>query len=346
VRLSGSVKIQITFLSKPAPTGFPFSQIAIYWKNIQSWEQFMHVEAPCKVNLHLRILEKRSDGFHNLESVFALLAFGDSLEVSVLPGRSGATSLVMEPDGRNGPGFSWNELASLAPEKNLVYKAAVLFREQTGFDGDLSVKITKSVPPGSGLGGGSSDAAAALCAFNSVAGKPLSPGKLLAAAARLGSDVPFFLSGGTAAWVSGRGEVLQPLFPSFSEYGVLLIFPGFQSATAEAYDFLDKNREKADEGPAKDELIAALEKSPALWPFKNDFLLAFLANGGDRRDCYASILGGLEDSGALFRGLSGSGSACFGVYRSKKDAERAKIDLETKYCVQNTNFLALRPFWH
>jgi 4-diphosphocytidyl-2-C-methyl-D-erythritol kinase len=322
----------------------------IYWKNIRLWNNFMHIEAPCKVNLHLRVLEKRSDGFHNLESVFALLAFGDSLEISVLPGKSGLTGLVMEPDDRApDPGLLWNEAVCLPPEQNIVYRAAVLFREQSGFDGDLSVKIRKFVPPGSGLGGGSSDAAAALFAFNCVAGKPLSSEKLLAVAARLGSDVPFFLLGGTAAWVSGRGERLQPLFPPFSGYGVLLVFPGFQSATAEAYDFLDKNRGNgAEEGPApaKDELIAALEKSPALWPFKNDFLSAFLENGGDRRDRYASILSSLEDSGALFRGLSGSGSACFGVYRSKEDAGRAKIDLEKKYCVQNTNFLALRPFWH
>jgi 4-diphosphocytidyl-2-C-methyl-D-erythritol kinase len=307
----------------------------------------MYVEAPCKVNLHLRILEKRSDGFHNLESVFALLAFGDSLEVSVLPGSSGVTGLVMEPEGCSG--LFRDEIVSLPPEKNIVYKAAALFRGETGFDGDLSVKIRKAVPPGSGLGGGSSDAAAALFAFNCVAGKPLSPEKLLAAAARLGSDVPFFLSGETAAWVSGRGELLRPLFPPFSGYGVLLVFPGFQSATAEAYDFLDKNRENgAGEAPApaRDELIAALEKPPSQWPFKNDFLSAFLENGGDRGDRYASILGSLEDSGALFRGLSGSGSACFGVYRSGDDAERAKIDLKAKYCVQNTNFLALRPFWH
>jgi 4-diphosphocytidyl-2-C-methyl-D-erythritol kinase len=297
------------------------------------------------VNLHLRILGKRSDGFHNLESVFALLAFGDSLEVSVLPGSSGLTSLVMEPDGRLG--LFRNEIASLPPEKNIVYRAAALFREETGFDGGLSVKIKKSVPPGSGLGGGSSDAAAALRAFNAVAGRPLSAEKLPDIAARLGSDVPFFLAGGTAAWVSGRGERLQLLAPPFQEYGVLLVFPGFQSATAEAYAFLDKNRENgADESPvpAKDELIAALEKDPALWPFRNDFLSAFLKT--DRGDRYASILDDLEDSGALFRGLSGSGSACFGVYRSKKDAARAKIDLEKKYCVQNTNFLALRPFWH
>ncbi|MDR0402274.1 MAG: 4-(cytidine 5'-diphospho)-2-C-methyl-D-erythritol kinase [Treponema sp.] len=307
----------------------------------------MRIEAPCKVNLHLRILEKRSDGFHNLESVFALLAFGDSLEVSVLSGKSGLTSLEMEPNGLSGS--LWNEIAAFPQEQNLVYKAASLFREQTGFDGDLSVKIRKSVPPGSGLGGGSSDAAAALFAFNSAAGKPLSAERLLDIARRLGSDVPFFLSGGTAAWVSGRGELLQPLFPPFSEYGVLLVFPGFQSDTARAYDFLDKNREKGtDETPApgKDELIAALDKNPARWPYKNDFLSAFLENGGDRGARYASILGGLEESGALFRGLSGSGSACFGVYRSKKDAERAKTGLETKYCVQNTNFLALRAFWH
>jgi 4-diphosphocytidyl-2-C-methyl-D-erythritol kinase len=308
----------------------------------------MRIEAPCKVNLHLRILEKRSDGFHNLESVFALLAFGDSLEVSVLPGKSGSTGVVMEPKGRLVS--SWNkEIVSLPPEKNLVYKAASLFRELTGFSGDFSVKIGKSVPSRSGLGGGSSDAAAALFAFNSIAGKPLSTEKLLAAALRLGSDVPFFLSGGTAAWVYGRGEFMEPLFPSLSQYGVLLVFPGFQNVTAEAYDLLDKNRKNGGDGysgPAKNEIIAALGKNPALWPYENDFLSLFLKNGGDRRDRYVTILDSLEDTGALFRGLSGSGSACFGVYGAKEDAERAKISLEKKYCVQNTNFLALRPFWH
>ncbi|MDR0586652.1 MAG: 4-(cytidine 5'-diphospho)-2-C-methyl-D-erythritol kinase, partial [Treponema sp.] len=219
------------------------------------------------MNLHLRILEKRPDGYHNLESVFALLAFGDSLEVSVLPGKSGSTSVIMEPKGR--PAALCNEeIASLPPEKNLVYKAASLFRELTGFDDDFSVNIKKLVPPGSGLGGGSSDAAAALFAFNSVTGKPLSPEKLLAAAARIGSDVPFFLSGETAAWVSGRGEFLEPLFPLLSRYGVLLVFPGFQSVTAEAYNFLDKSRESGAEKspvPAKTEIVAALKKNPAFW---------------------------------------------------------------------------------
>ncbi|MDR1507972.1 MAG: 4-(cytidine 5'-diphospho)-2-C-methyl-D-erythritol kinase [Treponema sp.] len=310
----------------------------------------LRVKAPCKVNLHLRILEKRPDGFHNLESVFALLDFGDSLEVSLLPGASGALDLVMKPESRLSGAQA---LAALPAEQNLVYRAAALFRDYSGFAGNFSVKIGKFVPPGSGLGGGSSDAAAALLAFNSFAGNPLSREKLLDIGAKLGSDVPFFVSGEKTAWVSGRGEVFRPLFPSLSDYGVLLVFSDFQSSTAAAYRLLDDSRTAAPAGapageagaPEPDVLQAALGTHPSRWPFTNDFSSVFLGNGGKEQERYTAVFDSLKNSGALFWGLSGSGSVCFGIYGSKTAAKRAKISMEKKFFMQITNFLAIRSQW-
>ena len=138
------------------------------------------VEAPCKINLHLRVKERRPDGFHELESVFLALSWGDRLEFEL----------------RGEPGRSEIELAGPVPgtiprEKNLVYQAAALFRERTGFNRGLRVRLEKRVPLGAGFGGGSSDAAAALRALDTLAGTGLSPEVLGELAGKLGSDVPF-----------------------------------------------------------------------------------------------------------------------------------------------------------
>ncbi|MDR1059287.1 MAG: 4-(cytidine 5'-diphospho)-2-C-methyl-D-erythritol kinase, partial [Treponema sp.] len=164
------------------------------------------IEAPCKINLHLSVGGRRPDGFHELESLFVTLDYGDTLELE-LTGTGGAAEFSMCWDG---PGPAPPELASLPPEKNLVYRALSLFREKTGFTRGLRGRGIKRIPPGSGYGGGSSDAAAALLALDSLSGGALGPGALPELAAALGSDAPFFLRGG-AALVRGRGERLEAL---------------------------------------------------------------------------------------------------------------------------------------
>jgi 4-diphosphocytidyl-2-C-methyl-D-erythritol kinase len=260
--------------------------------------------------------------------------------------------------------------ALLGPERNSVVQAAALFRERTGFEKPLRVRLRKRIPLGGGLGGGSSDAASTLLALDALAGTSLSLDALAEMALSLGSDVPFFLSGG-AAFVSGRGERIRPLKPP-PRLWVLLVNPGFPSATGAAFARLDAWRQDArhqaastgpsgaaaltgaaSTGPAAraasvEALCAALEGPPGAWPYGNDFLPAFLTPlpgegglSGGPREAYAAMLGDLRARGAEFTGLSGSGSTCFGVFTRQGAAEKAKKDLIKRWnFVQLTFFLA------
>jgi 4-diphosphocytidyl-2-C-methyl-D-erythritol kinase len=277
------------------------------------------LEAPCKINLHLRVKGLRADGYHDLESVFLALAFGDTLRFEVLdkPG-----PVVLSREYRI-PG--WEGRLPFPPERDLVYRAAVLFREKTAFDKALEIRLEKRVPLGAGLGGGSSDAAAVLRGLDALAGTALSMEALAFMAGTLGSDVPFFLTPG-AAFVSGRGEWIRPL-PAPEKLRVVLVNPGFPSDTARAFRRLDRDRAEdagtgGDRGPAPEALMAALGEAPGGWPYGNDFLPLFL-KGGTGAAAYRSIIGDLKALGADFTGLSGSGSTCFGIFTDGGEAERA-----------------------
>jgi 4-diphosphocytidyl-2-C-methyl-D-erythritol kinase len=270
------------------------------------------IDAPGKINLHLRVRGKRPDGFHDLETIFLALQFGDTLRFH----------LGDEP----GP-LQIRGLEGLAVEENTIYRAQALFREATGFDRGLVVDLEKRIPLGGGLGGGSSDGAAALRALNELSGAALPDSRLAELAAELGSDVPFFLSGG-AAWAGGRGDRIRPLPPP-PDFPVLLVNPGFPSETAGAYRFLDAARESPAvffTGPERDEgldsgaLIAALAGDPRDWPFCNDFLPVLDAGTGG---VYGEILRRLKGLGAVFCSLSGAGSTCFGVFSARETAEKA-----------------------
>jgi 4-diphosphocytidyl-2-C-methyl-D-erythritol kinase len=293
----------------------------------------LSIDAPCKINLHLRIKGLREDGFHDLESVFLALAFGDTLHFETLPG---AKNNGIELEIENCiPGTSETGLEDAPPEKNIIGRAAALFRERTGFEKPLKVRLEKRTPLGAGLGGGSSDGAATLLALNTLAEAGLSMEELRVLAERLGSDVPFFLSPG-AAFVSGRGERIRPI-PAPANLQAALICPGFASNTAEAYRLLDSCREK---GPSpegaeltEEALIEALGKPPSQWPYRNDFLDVFLKEKETKvRRFYASIPQALKALGADFSGLTGSGSACFGIFTGPDRAEEAVKSLSSLGC--------------
>jgi len=278
------------------------------------------IEAPCKINLFLRIGKKRPDGFHNLESIFAPLALSDTLRFEC-NGQEGESVLSINHEvagGVAGP--------EIMPENNLVLKAVSLFRERAGFSHALRIRLDKRIPVGAGLGGGSSDAAATLLALNMLADQALAMGQLAEMAAILGSDVPFFLTGG-AAFASGRGERLEPVKTPGG--WVLLVKPPFSSDTAGAYRLLDEAREQVqaetaeEAGPSKAALLKALAEDPVNWRFHNDFLPVFLKRKGAEAAAYKDILESLKKLGASFAGLSGSGSCCFGIFPTKEAAEKA-----------------------
>jgi len=285
------------------------------------------LRAPAKINLHLQVKEKRPDGFHELDSVFAALDFGDVLHFESVS-RDGELLIEMDapPDTQQ----------ALPPSKNIISRAVSLFRERSGFHTGLKIRLEKRIPLGGGLGGGSSDAASTLLALNTLAGDrssgvaPLDADALAELGAVLGSDVPFFLMGCAAARVGGRGETVQPLKIPPGLW-IVLVNPGFSSDTGEAFRLLDQFRAETTETPR----VSISQKytvsdTPGDWPFTNDFLPVFLRNPA-HNTAYQNMLGQLREQGAEFAGLSGAGSTCFGVFTDRERAQKAQERLQLQW---------------
>jgi len=270
------------------------------------------VAAPCKINLHLRIYDRRSDGFHEIESVFQSLDFGDLVEACSLKDRS---ACIVQMDGE------------LPPERNIVTKAIESFRSRSGWDAGVQVSVTKRIPMGAGLGGGSSDAASTLIALNELSGHLLGLQELRSLAEGLGSDVPFFLNRG-CAFVTGRGEHVISI-PSWCPWSVVLVNPMKESNTAIAYRMLDEYRLAGKLcGPEGEPMTAhgaatLLQGEPGSWPFQNDFSPVLSAED----PIYPRMLDGLRRCGAEFVSLSGSGATCFGIFSDPEEAARCAASL-------------------
>jgi len=311
----------------------------------------IRIDATAKLNLHLSIGERRSDGFHDIESLFLALAYGDTLSFEI-PSQESAfssedTEIILDWQ------LPWGRSEDLSPGKNIVNQAVSLFRQHTGFDKRLKVVIEKRIPLGGGLGGGSSDAAAALLALNRLASPEglVSDAVLVEMGASLGSDVPFFLQISpndthSIAWVSGRGEQIRPFVPppQVQNLSLVLVNPGFPSDTAKAFRLLDEMRGNEQQAPLASlrssvpkatlsppqSLIPILSGSPQDWPFSNDFLPVFEADFKRKKadngsfPAYSEIIDVLRELGADFSGLSGSGSTCFGVFSNQSKARTAR----------------------
>jgi 4-diphosphocytidyl-2-C-methyl-D-erythritol kinase len=182
--------------------------------------------AQAKINLALRVFGKQADGFHSIETVFLRLDLGDDIEIRTT---SGTRSLRCF------------EMRDKRPEENLAYRAAELFANETGWPKGFEIEIVKNIPIGGGLGGGSSDAAAVLQILNTLSSKPMSTGKLLELAGRVGSDTTFLASDHVMALSWGRGERLLRLKPLPSR-DVQLFLPPFGIDTGQAYALLDEAR--------------------------------------------------------------------------------------------------------
>ncbi len=178
----------------------------------------MRIEAPAKVNLFLEVLGKRPDGYHEIVTVMQTVSLFDTLEVEEGEGFAIEVEGIPIPPGG----------------ENLVLKAARLLAEKAGIRRGALFRLLKRIPPGAGMGGGSSDAAAALLALNQVWGLKASREDLAAVAARVGSDVPFFLHGGTAL-CRGRGELVESLEP-LPAFPLLLVWPGLALSTRAVYE--------------------------------------------------------------------------------------------------------------
>lgn len=182
--------------------------------------------AQAKVNLALRVFGKEPDGYHSIETVFHRLELGDDVEVRATKGKRSLKCYAMR---------DWPQ------ERNIAYRAAALYAEETGWPKGFEVEIEKRIPVGGGLGGGSADAAAVLRILNALSSSPVSPDRLVELAGRIGADVPFLASEHVMALSWGRGEKMLELEP-LPPRDVQLFFPPYGIDTAEAYDLLDAAR--------------------------------------------------------------------------------------------------------
>ena len=256
-----------------------------------------------KINLTLRVGPRRDDGFHEVRTLMQSISLHDTLTFSVRKGPFGLSCRM--------PGVP-------SDQSNLVWKAAAALWAALGREGeprDVHVKIEKSIPSQAGLGGGSANAAAALMGLHTLWGGRLPRRELMRLAAGLGSDVPFFLVGGTAL-ATGRGEDLYPV-EDVQKLGVVLIKPSFGVGTADAYRWLDEDRAAGlPDGVAGREVELG-------WPTGGVALQNDLTGPVARRHPgIREIIDALVSEGAQGAQMSGSGSAVFGLF-TETGASRA-----------------------
>jgi 4-diphosphocytidyl-2-C-methyl-D-erythritol kinase len=252
----------------------------------------------CKVNLGLNILNKRPDGYHNLQTVFYPVRLQDALEI------------ITEPEPAKTAAFTVSGIAlDIKAEDNICAKAYALLKKDFPQLPAIRLHLHKVIPSGAGLGGGSADGAAALLLLNKKYGLGLSGRQLMDYALQLGSDCPFFVVN-KPCFATGRGEVLAEIDLDLSAYKIVIVNPGIYVSTAAAFAGLQVNTEVPD--------MAAVISGPVeAWKdnLTNDFEAGIFAQYPEIR----AIKEQLYSQGAVYASMSGTGSTVYGIFR--KEAE-------------------------
>ena len=256
-----------------------------------------------KINLGLDIVERRPDGYHNIETVFYPIPLKDIVEC--VPGTHSTTILTTSGNPVDCP-----------MEKNLVYKAYMLLQEKYSLP-PVDIFLHKAIPAGAGLGGGSSDASFTLMALNEMFALGLSSDELCEIASKIGADCPFFIHN-KPVMATGIGNIFSPVSVSLSGKHLLLVKPDVYVSTKEAYSMVS---------PRVPEIhIPEILKMPiGEWRkyLKNDFEESVFA----LRPMLAAIKSRLYDCGAVYASMSGSGSSIFGIFDNDKLAESCLKEL-------------------
>lgn len=290
------------------------------------------VRALAKLNLGLKVLNKRPDGYHELRTVFQTISLGDTMDIEFTPGPRAGIELVSRPE---------------IPD-NLVARAARLVMDAFRIRGSVRFQLSKRIPAGAGLGGGSSDAAAVLLALPVLAGERADMPTLIDLAGRLGSDVPFFLLGGAAVGV-GRGTELYPL-PDLHVRQGLIVIPPIHVSTPEAYRALGRKLTAAPGSRTMNSFQAfvwrlgcRVSPGPREEPPENDFETAVF----DRHPQLKSIQRKLRKLGARPAMLTGSGAALFGLFPSRSEAAgaAAAFDASGVSAFTTVSRLRYRAMW-
>jgi 4-diphosphocytidyl-2-C-methyl-D-erythritol kinase len=245
--------------------------------------------APAKINLYLHILGRRADGFHELETLMVPISLGDTLDIELIP---------------TGIEFTCSDPALSDAKDNLATKAARLFLEEFKLETGVRLHLDKKVPVGAGLGGGSSDAAAVLLALRTLTGVKASDEKLVELAARLGSDIPFFIYSRPAV-CKGRGEIIEPVTLT-GKYQGLLVHPGFGVSTPWSYKTYAQNPHPGVIGKTLDGVTLRNDLEPPAFS-KYPWLPATKSWFQEQPEVLDAM-------------MSGSGSSVFALTQSTEDA--------------------------
>ncbi|MGI8741385.1 MAG: 4-(cytidine 5'-diphospho)-2-C-methyl-D-erythritol kinase [Bryobacteraceae bacterium] len=273
----------------------------------------VRVRSLAKINLDLRVLSKRSDGFHDLRTIFQTVSLGDTIEIEFARARTSRIEIDSDID---------------IPD-NLIVKAAAAILSEMKTRARVRFRLEKRIPIGGGLGGGSSNAAAVLLALPALAAKRVPLERLLELASQLGSDVPFFLLGGTAVGL-GRGAEVYPL-PDAPSKPAVLVCPGVHVSTADAYSRLHRGLTDVIPSPIMNSFQSLAGRvgdrgAGNGWDTVNDFeAVVFRAYPQ-----LESIKGKLLKLGARPALMSGSGSTIFGIFDSRLQRDRALGALENE----------------
>ena len=255
--------------------------------------QFPH----CKINLGLSIIEKRTDGYHELETVFYPVQLQDMVEVCISENTTKA--IQFSHSGIPVPGDDNN---------NLCIKAYQLLKNKFPLIPATQIHLHKHIPMGAGLGGGSSDATAVLKITNQLFNLALDQKELVLLAAQLGSDCPFFVYDNPCL-AKGRGEILEPIQCDLSNYSVILVHPGIHVSTAWAFGQLNPHKKS-------NSIATIVQQDMHTW--KDELINDFEAPIFKAHPLIASLKEYLYQEGAIYASMSGSGSSLFGIFPKDK----------------------------
>ncbi len=269
----------------------------------------MKIPAPAKVNIGLRVIRKRSDRYHDIETVFYPIHLADELEISKSDKHEFYSNIELEKDA------------------NLCLSALNFFCERTGIHAEVKMVLKKNIPIGSGLGGGSSDAAAVLLALQELYGGPLCEIELHDIAVQLGADVPFFLKK-VPSFATGKGELVEPINYRIERY-ILTATPDLSISTALAYSLVTPT------GRGKRSLAdSLLELGDCYQDYKNFVVNDFETPVFEKFPVIGQIKSVMYSQGAEFALMSGSGSSVYGFFERREDAEKVSDSLKQKFVLR------------
>jgi len=279
------------------------------------------VKSLAKINLGLEIVGKLQDGYHELRTIFQTIDFYDILEFRSLASKD----IILEG---NDSSIAWDE-------SNLIFKAALLLKEYGQIQQGIAIKVKKQIPPGKGLGGGSSNAAVTLSTLNQIWGAHLERGDLIELSKKLGADVPYFLEGGLCLGL-GRGDTIIPLMDLKPHY-CLVVLPPFSISTACIYHQIPLS-------------LTSEGKESKINKFLENRKISFLSN--DLEEIIFALYSRLrkikrliQSQGCELSLVSGSGSAVFGLFEDRKAAKAACQELKRHYTTYLVKTITRDRYW-